>query len=682
MQNLPIKMKIYLSVGVIVLVLSAIIVFSVYKISIASEIFAEYRATARETIKANAIGEDVLEARLMAFKHRSAGDVSAAQEVVENLREIIESRDAAKEAFQVHPELLSIVDEVILKAKAYEAAFTEARALQAERNTHVSKLAEAGPQIRTALTEIMKTAFEDSDPTAAYYAGRTQEAVMLGRFYAERFLLTNAEEAFTSSTDHFASAQQYLTTLRTELQDPERRRLAETVATGLETYERALLQSQAAITARNMIRAEQLDVIGPEMNAQIESLVDKVVAIQNKLGPQAVSEMSSAVVLTKILAGIAVFVAAVLTTAIARSIARPIQAMSLDIQRLSHGDVSKDVSISDRKDEIGDVHRALRDMTLSQRGSAASASEIASGNLDVSAPVRSEEDQLGGALRTMIAALKDVASKAKASAEAVSDGASELSDMSSALSDGSNRQASAIQQASASVEEMSANMRQSTDNAIETEKIATRASSDAQQSGEAVRDAVNAMKTIAEKITIIQEIARQTDLLALNAAVEAARAGEHGRGFAVVASEVRKLAERSQSAAAEISQLSGETVAISLNAGEKLHTLVPNIERTAGLVQEISVSMREQQSGIDQLNGAIRELDQVIQRNAAAAEKTSATSDSLAEQAERLNRVIAFFKFRAESGRDVNRADGEQSPTLVVDNDETTFAPEPGLRSA
>jgi methyl-accepting chemotaxis protein len=191
---------------------------------------------------------------------------------------------------------------------------------------------------------------------------------------------------------------------------------------------------------------------------------------------------------------------------------------------------------------------------------------------------------------------------------------------------------------------MSANIKQNADNAMQTEKIAVKSAADAQEGGKAVTQTVAAMKEIAGKISIIEEIARQTNLLALNAAIEAARAGEHGKGFAVVASEVRKLAERSQMAAAEISELSSSSVEVAEKAGEMLSAMLPDIQRTAGLVQEISAASKEQDTGTEQINKAIQQLDQVIQQNAAAAEEMSATAEELANQSEQLQSTISFFK--------------------------------------
>ncbi len=217
---------------------------------------------------------------------------------------------------------------------------------------------------------------------------------------------------------------------------------------------------------------------------------------------------------------------------------------------------------------------------------------------------------------------------------------------------------------------MAANIKQNADNAAQTEKIARQSAKDAEASGEAVTRAVDAMRTIAEKIGIVQEIARQTDLLALNAAVEAARAGEHGKGFAVVASEVRKLAERSQSAAAEISAMSGDTVKAAAEAGEMLGRLVPDIRKTAELVSEISAACREQDIGAAQINEAIQQLDKVTQQNAGASEEMSATSEELASQAEELQTSIAFFKVDTAGARKAGAqkapaktsAEGRQAP--------------------
>lgn len=310
-------------------------------------------------------------------------------------------------------------------------------------------------------------------------------------------------------------------------------------------------------------------------------------------------------------------------------------------------------------------HRRMRDainlLVENLRVTAELANKIADGNLSITHKPLCESDMLGNSLVRMIDRLRVIIADTRTSAEQVAAGSQELSASSEQLSQGATEQAAATEEVSASMEEMAANIRQNTDNALQTEKMARQSALAAESSGEAVERAVGAMRTIAEKIGIVQEIARQTDLLALNAAVEAARAGEHGRGFAVVASEVRKLAERSQGAATEISSVSSETVKAAVEAGEMLRKLVPEIRRTAELVSEISAACREQDIGAVQINKAIQQLDQVTQQNASASEEVSSTSEELAGQAEELQAGIAYFQLPNSPREAAKPARGRQA---------------------
>jgi methyl-accepting chemotaxis protein len=291
-----------------------------------------------------------------------------------------------------------------------------------------------------------------------------------------------------------------------------------------------------------------------------------------------------------------------------------------------------------------------RSITIPVRKGVTAAKELAAGNLDVSIVAwgKDEMGQLLLAMKNMVEKLRTVVADVKSAANNVASGSEQLSVGAGQMSQGTTEQAASTEEASSSIEEMNATIRQNADNAMQTEKIAMKSSADARESGKAVAEAVAAMKDIAGRITIIEEIARQTNLLALNAAIEAARAGEHGRGFAVVAAEVRKLAERSQMAAAEIGQLSASSVEVAERAGTMLSKLVPDIQRTAELVQEISAASREQTSGAEQINGAIQQLNQVVQQNAGATEEIASTAEELASQAEQLKTTIAFFKVSAD----------------------------------
>ncbi|MGV1945289.1 MULTISPECIES: methyl-accepting chemotaxis protein [unclassified Agrobacterium] len=345
---------------------------------------------------------------------------------------------------------------------------------------------------------------------------------------------------------------------------------------------------------------------------------------------------------------VAVLIAIATAFWIALGISSGLRKIMTVAEAVAIGDLDQNVEIK-TNDEIKDLVARINTMTGNLRNTAGIADRIADGDLTVMPKPLSDRDTLGLALERMVERLRGIVADALSASDNVSSGSQELSASSEQLSQGATEQASSAEEASASMEEMAANIKQNADNAAQTEKIARQSSKDAEASGEAVNRAVVAMRTIAEKISIVQEIARQTDLLALNAAVEAARAGEHGKGFAVVASEVRKLAERSQAAASEISSLSGETVQVATEAGDMLNRLVPDIRKTAELVAEISAACREQDIGASQINEAIQQLDKVTQQNSGASEEMSATSEELAAQAEELQSSIAFFKVDTSS---------------------------------
>ncbi len=309
---------------------------------------------------------------------------------------------------------------------------------------------------------------------------------------------------------------------------------------------------------------------------------------------------------------VGVVIAIILSLLIARSIVKPIGLVVHAMGMIGEGDLSlkgldqrqKDKML-ERGDELGTLGRSIRDLV---------------GNLS----------GIVGDIRT-------------ASGQ-VQVGSAQLSETAQSLSQGSNEQAASIEELSASVEELASTIKQNADNTSQADALSRRVAQNAEESGRAVGETVESMKEIASKISIIEEIARQTNLLALNAAIEAARAGEAGKGFAVVASEVRKLAERSAKAAGEINELSKKSVAVAGEAGKRLEELVPDIKKTADLIQEISSASGEQASGANQIAKGVTQMDQVVQLNASSSEELAATAEELAAQATKLVETVGIFK--------------------------------------
>ena len=399
-------------------------------------------------------------------------------------------------------------------------------------------------------------------------------------------------------------------------------------------FQQAIDEAQKAVdlfTQAEKLAMEDIRVVQDEALG----LLDKIVEINIRLANEAVesgesaSSSATASVIIGIIVGI--FVAVILGIFISRTISKGIVNGVAFARELSAGNltVNVDSEALKRKDEVGELSVALTEM---------------------------------------VDRLKDVIGSVINAAQNVSSGSQQMNSTAQEMSQGATEQASAAEEVSSSMEQMSANIQQNTENAGATEKISSKSAKDARESGSAVGEAVKAMKEIAEKISIIQEIARQTNLLALNAAIEAARAGEHGKGFAVVASEVRKLAERSQTAAGEITELARSSVEVAEKAGQMLDQLVPDIQKTADLVQEISAASVEQNSGAGQINKAIQQLDQVIQQNAGAAEEMASTAEELSSQAEQLQSSIEFFRVDNQGSMNTPRGSQLAQPTAKKKN--------------
>ncbi|MEE1921485.1 methyl-accepting chemotaxis protein [Pseudomonas sp. 148P] len=455
----------------------------------------------------------------------------------------------------------------------------------------LSTLQEANIQLlmanRAVRRSLMATTIEDRDESA-----RVARTAM----DKTRELVTGAKEFFLT-----ADGKAQVTAIEAPLQ--------EYIAAAnlmLNTHQQSgELQSMSAaleLMPRNTAAANEVDRLLGEASDAKQKRAGEANASITEIAENSRFQMIILVVVATLLG----MLVGVLVT---RSITRPLAGAVLAADRMAAGDLSQDLVV-DRKDETG---------------------------------------RLLGAMQNMTERLRSILGDVRSSADALSSASEQVSSTSQSLSQAANEQAASVEQTSASVEEMSASIAQNTESAKITDGIAGKAANDAVQGGSAVGDTVLAMKQIADKIGIIDDIAYQTNLLALNAAIEAARAGDHGKGFAVVAAEVRKLAERSQVAAQEIGQVASSSVQLAESAGKLLGEIVPNIQRTSDLVQEITAASQEQSSAAGQINIAMGQMNQITQQNASASEELAATAEEMNAQASQLQELIGYFRFEQGS---------------------------------
>lgn len=652
LSKIRIGPRIYSGFGLIILLLALLAGVGYFELSSTEKTFVEYRGLARDTNLVGRLQANVLMTRLGVKDFVIKSDQSAIDLVKERLAKAHTFHKEA-EIEILDPERAKGIASIGGALNDYGTGFDKVIALQAKRNEDVKILDAKGPAIRLEITKVALSAFEDGDATATYWAGRVQESFLLGRLYAQKFLIVNDAASAERTRQEFGKTAEELVSLLGELQNPERVKAAKAAQTGLAEYSAAFAQVVEHIMARNEIIQSRLDKIGPQIAKTVEDVKLSVKGEQDQLGPQAIASVKAAEKTELAIAIASLVIAVFAAVLIARSIARPVQSMTAAMQRLAEGDLEIQVPATKFKDEIGDMANAVQIF----KDNAVERIRLEGETAEEAARRSSRQqrvDELINVFRTESGTLLDSVTEnmnqLNSTAENLAEIAERTSERANGAASSSGNASENVQSVASATEQLGASIQEIGQQVNRTMEIVNKATSSAQSTNQQVSGLAEAAQKIGAVVSLISDIAEQTNLLALNATIEAARAGDAGRGFAVVASEVKQLAEQTAKATEEI--------------GSQITGIQSSTNEAATAIDEIATTMQEVNSFTTNIASAVEEQDAAVKeisRNAQlASEGTSDVSENIGE----VTSAVVDTRQSVDQMRGASNASAENSASL------------------